>query len=664
MLILDLLYFVDFLFLISALGMLIPVSNRKYKDRFYVPFMGLAITAFVATVSYTTLHMPLTITWVILHIVALLTLLWKRRFDHWPLQTWSYLLAVFLLLMLPKWILGANYAVFQGNQWDHFGYFQSAVIYLTKSYSFLQNLTTKDVLQNSLYLIAKDNLNVRPSVHILFALSGAFKPLLLYKLSYTFLATLFSFSALVVSRLCCKLELQKRSVLLPYLVGVVFVVGFWGQYIFDINAWSEIAALPFILLIVGELLCFEEISYFRLSAWGVATLYLYPEILLFYSPALLLVAILLRKSIGKKVLLAAITVVASGLFYLDGTLAFVFKQARYGVGGGSFFWTYFQKFFFGKGDLVLELKAKADSYLLAMSPLDKGAAVAKVNWFWFFKNFFLSDASGILIIFFIVVNILAAFSGHYFLTPMRGISFSLTTLWSLLLLFYLAALYFFALSYLWKSLLRPKYLKYNDSSDSKEKRFYLTLIIFISLAAIAVLVLKQQFWSAGKALTFVSPLLLIVIVLSLADKGGLKKVLLVIFMLHQLSLAPWRILSGLSNDFVANVPYAGNSYPAILKDAIQSKTHYSFAIDETLAKIHTHGCDLVILQIKELWAREYWKSVLSLTPQVHFYSGGRKVMSYFDKGDFLGYEELPRKLPFYRPCTLADDLTLSFGSVK
>jgi hypothetical protein len=52
-------------------------------------------------------------------------------------------------------------------------------------------------------------------------------------------------------------ELVPRKPVLAELLSAAIVRGFWGQYIVDINAWSQAAAMPLLLL---AFLFFRRIS--------------------------------------------------------------------------------------------------------------------------------------------------------------------------------------------------------------------------------------------------------------------------------------------------------------------------------------------------------------------------------------------------------------------
>ena len=92
------------------------------------------------------------------------------------------------------------------------------------------------------------------------------------------------------------------------LIGLIFCGGFWGQMIFDMNAWSHLAALPLLVLFVS--LCLKQLSNpeentltpFALISISVAGgLYLYPEATIFLGFGIFLLILVLIPGIGIEV---------------------------------------------------------------------------------------------------------------------------------------------------------------------------------------------------------------------------------------------------------------------------------------------------------------------------------------------------------------------------
>jgi hypothetical protein len=91
-------------------------------------------------------------------------------------------------------------------------------------------------------------------------------------------------------------ELIPDRPLMSLLLCLFIVGGFWGQYILDINAWSEEAALPLlltVLLMVIRLFGHQQFALDRSSSAlpvfalvVIGAFYFYPEATMFYLPGI------------------------------------------------------------------------------------------------------------------------------------------------------------------------------------------------------------------------------------------------------------------------------------------------------------------------------------------------------------------------------------------
>ena len=153
------------------------------------------------------------------------------------------------------------------------------------------------------------NLAFRPSVSLLYAVIGQIRPLLMHRLAYAYLVFFFSNSLLGMFFLVTNLFKidDPKGQIGAMLVSLAFVLGFWGQYILDLNAWSQISSLAILMVALSLLLnpC-ETFKKSNLSLAGImlaAALYLYPENFFFHAVALiacLLVAKLMKTSTGNE----------------------------------------------------------------------------------------------------------------------------------------------------------------------------------------------------------------------------------------------------------------------------------------------------------------------------------------------------------------------------
>jgi len=268
------------------------------------------------------------------------------------------------LLMLPRWVGGEQFSVFQGNMWDAFGYLQSAVVYARKPYAVVHGATTAELIKNPLYAVAQAQLDERPSVHLLYATFSWLAPSQAYRLYYPFLVGCMS-QFLLVAVFVVRGVLPRASPAVWLAAAAVFPLGFWGQYAFDLNAWSQIASAPVLFLVFGLVLRAaieppargEDLRIAGALAIAVAgAVHLYPEGFLMYAAALgpfavaLPVARMIRaRRFALRPLLPVAGFAGAGAVVLYMPLVeFLASQVTRSAGTRVWWWTYFQAFFYGR----------------------------------------------------------------------------------------------------------------------------------------------------------------------------------------------------------------------------------------------------------------------------------------------------------------------------
>jgi hypothetical protein len=180
-----------------------------------------------------------------------------------------------------------------------------------------------------------------------------------------FLLVYFQFLTFCTVRALATQLLPGRRIM-PFLLAAAVVGGFWGQYILDIDAWSQSSCMPLIAL---SLLLFIKLAQAAGSierspetlkllilyalAW-VGMFYLYPEAAGFVLPAHALCWIigicLLRIRISwQSIGLTAIAAAGLLLPVTYSNLMFLVFQAKGTALAGVTWWTYFQAFLVGQG---------------------------------------------------------------------------------------------------------------------------------------------------------------------------------------------------------------------------------------------------------------------------------------------------------------------------
>jgi hypothetical protein len=373
--VLDVLLLATMLLVCGGIGL--PIAEllpSRFAGRVLVaPVLGLAVLSVAAPVTYRW-GVPVLVLFVAIVIVAVASLAWwgpriaarglaaeERRLAITITACW---LGVTLVMLLPRWVGGEQFSVFQGNVWDAFGYLESAVVYARKPYSIVSAANDAELMRNPLYVIAQNQLNERPSVHLLYATFSRIAPAEAYRLCYPFLVGCLS-QFLLVAVFVLRAVLPKARPAVWLAAAAVFPLGFWGQYVFDINAWSQIASAPILFLMFGLVLHVtiapaERGDGVRLAgvlaivvAGGV---FLYPEGFLIYTAALgpfavVVPAVRMIRARGfalrPLVPLAGIAGIAAVVLYSP-LVQFLIRQATWSSTTKVWWWKYFQAFFYGR----------------------------------------------------------------------------------------------------------------------------------------------------------------------------------------------------------------------------------------------------------------------------------------------------------------------------
>ena len=172
---------------------------------------------------------------------------------HWrrmDLTVLAGILAVVVLVLLPKWVSSPAFAIFQGNIGDHFYYLGVAFMAMRHDISALEIAKVGLLVTSGPEIAAPFQLITgRPAAALMFGGIAAIlrQPALLA--SYAYLGALqvcVFFAAALITR-----NLFKLPSLLTLWVAIGLAVGFFVQYTFDINAWSQLASISLTITIVG-----------------------------------------------------------------------------------------------------------------------------------------------------------------------------------------------------------------------------------------------------------------------------------------------------------------------------------------------------------------------------------------------------------------------------
>jgi hypothetical protein len=428
---------------------------------------------------------------------------------------------ILILLAIPAFVGGVQFTVFQGNIYDHFSYLAGSVVYSNYSYHDLLSLSGDQILKDPLVSIALENLSSRPTVFFLFSLFLFSSKAGFSILSYLFLVLLLSLtypSLLYLTRVGINMVPGRiasgrwGSIVIAF-IPAAFPLGFWGQYVYDINAWSQIASTCLLVLyvafaatLVSDVVDKGFSDSRRLVLGTVIVLcgavLIYPESTIIHVAAVMFGCLILRIKgiIRNKAILWLGLVLTIGLLgsFINyrGVVLFLYKQLVFGAASGPDWWVYFHKFLFGR-DNFIDYVSQQIQYVIGTGQGEK-VAMEYLSLHW-------AEPALLMRLIAAPINLFLGISGLYFLTPPHVDKMSLFLLWlmiDLLIVFMIIQLLKTASVLVRKHAGEPRY-------------FFLKYTLFFFFIVIGLLALKSQFWSAGKALSFLSAYIVIALSLPL-----------------------------------------------------------------------------------------------------------------------------------------------------
>ena len=286
-------------------------------------------------------------------------------------------LAVVLLCLLPAWIGGPQFTVFQANVYDNINaYLPGSVVFHQYDYSAVFT-SVKGGPGNPIVGNAHLALN-RPISIIHAAFAGVAHPDTVSS-SYAFMVALqlnMFFSALFVA-----INVFEADYRTSILVAAALTVGFFQQYVFDINAWAQLATQPIYLVILAiVILAFDPgrfgaapaVAVVRLAAFFgflmMAVMLLYPDSTAIYGTAAataagigMMTARSYRTTIIAFAGLSFATAAALALSYWYGTISFLLDTLMTQALRDLDWWKYFQRYLLGREeDYLAPLMGSAD----------------------------------------------------------------------------------------------------------------------------------------------------------------------------------------------------------------------------------------------------------------------------------------------------------------
>lgn len=403
------------------------------------------------------------------------------RKDAWIATGIAVLTA--LMIYLPRYYGGAQFCAVQGNPTDHINYIQCTLEYLQTPSSALDIPQTDAVLRSDpLRSIAVPIWKAaRPGVMTFFGLFVSPYVKYIHLLAYPFnLACLFQLGLVLIFAVA---NLFQTSWRMAAFAAWVFVAGFWGQYIVDVNAWSNLAAaaplaamlaLLFMLVTAPQLLA-ESGAWKKwfptLAVLSTGALFFYPEGFSFHAPAFALgmAWCLLRRSPGKW----------TTLYSVAGAFAVA---------------------------LLFALPAAAQTFGI-LRQQTSFAANYHVDWWWTLQSFFGGNDGFNPDSWRNASDLASGVAGLFFATPGKDHSFEASMAARLLLAVFVIGMLAASITSVFR--------KTNDTPERRHRAILFSLATLGLLASAGLIALTGQLWGAGKGVSFASPYLVIFLLMPL-----------------------------------------------------------------------------------------------------------------------------------------------------
>jgi hypothetical protein len=496
-----------------------------------------------------------------------------------------------VFLFIPSLVGGLALRVFQGNHWDYLSY--QGIAQSISRYSFKTLLTgpsTGLALKDPITILATSSLHARPNVEIVLAALAAPFHLSILDNTYVFSIGLVIVLAFTMSFFAQNfLEVKvKYGLIVQTAFIALFVTGFWGQYLLDINALSALAVIPIYVGIFATISIYFKFFRFELAIilglFEVTAALIYPEASAFLVPFFgLQIAVLVwfkRKKLNWKISrdFTAYQVITISLLFLSAykPIQFAISQIHFASSKASAPWgNYFQAYLGGNDGLVgIHL-----GDLLRTFPL------------------------GVL--------------GEYFLTPNHAH-------WNKLI--YVISIVLTILTYISITLIiyrsRREYIK------NVEFLFPLTLF----LISLPLLYFKSTLWVAGKSFSFLVPILFLFIfyltLTGLLNSHHKQKILItlvsLIWAVSQLGFGISRI-SNSSSGIVHNFP----AYPAAQVSTMKSNQDW-FLNTDFIKK----SCSVVRIDMVDPFQNYYVE--MKLNEKNVLWWDANPINTYFGNGSNVG----------------------------
>jgi hypothetical protein len=489
-----------------------------------------------------------------------------RRFTPTGRVECLLVLSFAVLILLPALIGGIQLSIFRGNHHDAFNYLESAITYREQPFATVTHWSPLDFIAQGLFPYARDNLAYRPEITFLYGALSSFDPAGFLRLHYVLLLYFQFLSFCGTWALASELLTGRRIISILLAAGIVG--GFWGQYVLDLDAWSQSAFMP--LAVCGLILLIKlaqngtsfgrppqaaKLELVYTVVW-LGLFYLYPEGACFALPGH--AACLIAGSLLFRVLIPWRRFLMWGLAFCLGMV--------------PVFWSN-----------VLTLRDQT------------GYAFTSFDW-WTYYDAFLKGNGGSTDLFSNAADFVAGILGLYFVTPTSYIWPLVATLIRVLIL---AG----SISICWLPASRVRSLP--KSVVSVATYVGTSSVLVVGFCALG------KYWTAGKGLSFyVYALLLLLIVPSVSRPAWRRGIIARVGAVSGYLFLGLQLLFLIYRPVAAREPFGiiyHSPYPAIQDP--QLKENVNFA-DWSFLESLTPTERQITLQIDDLWIQCFVRMLL------------------------------------------------------
>jgi hypothetical protein len=539
---------------------------KSLPDRLVAaPVFGLALYGVVTSICYrygADLRTVLLVQTVVAS-TAMAHLLGRTENRPWIATVAAATLAVAVLCILPLWVGGYQFAMFQGNITDQFNYVSESSAYAKFGYVSLKSTTDPQ----RFVLAAIAQLDARPTVGIMLASLWPIFYATAAAAAYPFLVTLqvvAGFGMLFVAR-----NVFGAGKILSLALMVIFSISFFIQYVVDINAWSSLSVMSFWPVLVGMIciaLTQSPVAFlFPIAAVAAGILYFYPESSAIGAAVCAAVTVssfcMTRPSLRQATTVAAVmisSVVLAGTACIPlwhSTVGFLIHQTEITSPASTAItieWFKVHDAFYSSGDRMLKPIASFQDAVLY--PID----------------------------------LLAGLQGLYFLAPPTTIvSHALGVLWRISEGLFVVSVLAAAVIALFRTI----------RAGGVSAAFMVGSVA--GLAVPASLALSGQYWAAGKAVSMAAPFVFAICVAPIFLRGRLAAAS-AIFLVLQLGFGLQRINAAAHGPVRAEMPYPSIPYLKLADDWDVERWQNSLI-----------GCKRIFLDLEDPAVRAFAETVVS-----------------------------------------------------